>query len=83
MGPWGNMGPGLGTPMDLSGEKLAFALEDETQWAFFLIDSKFTGRVELECRMIFYSPGLLYHFFGGGREDKATFFVNSSLVTGR
>jgi len=31
----GKDGARRGTPMDLSGEKLAFALEDETQWAFF------------------------------------------------
>ena len=30
------MGPGLGTPMDLNGEKMAFALEDETNTVGFL-----------------------------------------------
>lgn len=78
------MGPGLGTPMDLSGEKLAFALEDETNTVGFLkyiVNScKFTrsfGRVELECRIL-YSPGLLYHFIivFGGRKRRQTFFVN-------
>ena len=58
----------------------------------YIVNScKFTrsfGRVELECRMIFYSPGLLYHFIivFGGRKRRQSYFLcelNTPLATGR